>query len=219
MQTVPGKGAALRAGLAEAATGDVVVMLDADGSTNPDEISAICGGTDARRGLCQGLAVSPWAAVRTTCRGCGGSETRALVRLTNVLFGTRYTDITYGYNAVWRDKSGALAVEIDGWAMEIVGSIRAAAQRIEGGRSPELRGSPCRRGGETSDLLGGLDDSQGHPAINGLFPPPDEERRNRPGDHRSRCRSTEPVGAIHGLSGSHRRNQPLQLLQRVDHGS
>ncbi len=58
------------------------------------------------------------------------------VRLTNVLFGTRYTDITYGYNAVWRDKSGALAVEIDGWAMEIVGNIRAAAQRIEGGRSP-----------------------------------------------------------------------------------
>src|SRR6266446_10936580 len=38
----PGKGAALRAGF-EAATGDFVVMLDADGSMNPGEIEGFVG--------------------------------------------------------------------------------------------------------------------------------------------------------------------------------
>ena len=48
------------------------------------------------------------------------------VKLANVLFGTHYTDITYGYNAVWREHVHTLAPEVDGWAHEIVGSIRAA---------------------------------------------------------------------------------------------
>ena len=124
MQTVRGKGAALRAGL-EAATGDVVVMLDADGSTNPDEIprfvEALAHGADFAKG--SRFLPGGGSDDMPRLRRVGNA---ALVRLTNVLFGTRYTDITYGYNAVWRDKSGALALEIDGWAMEIVGSIRAA---------------------------------------------------------------------------------------------
>ena len=120
MQTVPGKGAALRAGL-EAATGDIVVMLDADGSTNPDEIlrfvEALTHGADFAKG--SRFLPGGGSDDMPRLRRVGNA---ALVRLTNVLFGTRYTDITYGYNAVWRDKSGALAVEIDGWAMEIVGT-------------------------------------------------------------------------------------------------
>src|SRR5690348_2757877 len=40
--TTPGKGAAMRAGI-EAAVGDVVVMLDADGSTDPNEMPAFIG--------------------------------------------------------------------------------------------------------------------------------------------------------------------------------
>src|SRR3954447_21602644 len=37
LESVPGKGAALRAGFAQAG-GDVIVMLDADGSMDPSEI-------------------------------------------------------------------------------------------------------------------------------------------------------------------------------------
>src|SRR5439155_1081760 len=48
-----GKGDALRAGFA-ACTGDIIVMLDADGSTNPHEIprfvEALLGGSDFAKG-------------------------------------------------------------------------------------------------------------------------------------------------------------------------
>ena len=42
LETTPGKGAALRAGFA-AARGDVIVMIDADGSTDPGEIPLFVG--------------------------------------------------------------------------------------------------------------------------------------------------------------------------------
>ena len=49
----------------------------------------------------------------------------SFVALANVLFGSQFTDITYGYNAVWRRHHDLLAPEIDGWAHEIVANIRA----------------------------------------------------------------------------------------------
>jgi hypothetical protein len=41
-----------------------------------------------------------------------------------VLFGARFTDITYGYNAVRREHRDSMALEIDGWAQEIVTNVR-----------------------------------------------------------------------------------------------
>ncbi|MBP1241491.1 glycosyltransferase involved in cell wall biosynthesis [Frigoribacterium sp. PvP120] len=98
-QTRKGKGNALACGF-EAATGDVIVMFDADGSADPAEIprfvEALVAGADVAKGsrFVQG----------------GGSEdiTRfralgnwGLNALTNLLLGTRYTDLCYGYNAFW----------------------------------------------------------------------------------------------------------------------
>ena len=56
LQDGPGKGAALRTGF-RAATGDIIVMLDADGSTDPGEIPAFVGGAGLRGRLCQGLSL------------------------------------------------------------------------------------------------------------------------------------------------------------------
>lgn len=96
-QTRRGKGNALICGF-EAATGDVIVMFDADGSADPDEIpafiDAIINGADVAKG--------------SRFRAGGGSEDITIIRslgnlglnfITNVLFRSRYTDLCYGYNA------------------------------------------------------------------------------------------------------------------------
>ena len=121
-QNAPGKGAALRAGFL-AATGDIIVHLDADGSTDPAEIpffvACLLAGADYAKGtrFIQGGESTDITALRRV-----GNWT--FVTLANVLFGTRFSDITYGYNAIWRHHTNKLALEIDGWANEIVGNIR-----------------------------------------------------------------------------------------------
>ena len=100
-QTRKGKGNALACGF-EAATGDIIVMFDADGSADPKEIpafvEALVKGADVAKGTRFGKG--------------GGSEDLTLIRSTgnhglnmicNILLGTKYSDLCYGYNAFWRD--------------------------------------------------------------------------------------------------------------------
>jgi glycosyltransferase involved in cell wall biosynthesis len=98
-QSRRGKGNALACGFA-AVTGDIVVMFDADGSADADEIPAFVAALMAGADVAKGSRF---------CAG-GGSEDITLLRrvgnyglnaLTNVLLGTRYTDLCYGYNAFW----------------------------------------------------------------------------------------------------------------------
>jgi len=98
-ETRRGKGAALARGF-EAATGDVIVMFDADGSADAAEIprfvDALLSGADVAKGSRFVL-------------GGGSDDITGIRRLgnwflntvTNVLLGTRYTDLCYGYNAFW----------------------------------------------------------------------------------------------------------------------
>jgi glycosyltransferase involved in cell wall biosynthesis len=98
-QTRKGKGNALACGFA-AVTGDVVVMLDADGSADPAEIPAfvraLIDGADFAKGT--RFAVGGSSQDITRFRRFGNAGLNGLV---NVLFGTRYTDLCYGYNAFW----------------------------------------------------------------------------------------------------------------------
>jgi len=100
-QTRKGKGNAMACGFA-AATGDAIVMFDADGSADPGEIPAFV------RAL---VAGADFAKGSRFVRG-GGSDDITLLRKTgnaglngvaNALFGTSYTDLCYGYNAFWAD--------------------------------------------------------------------------------------------------------------------
>ena len=100
-QTRKGKGNAMACGFA-AATGDVIVMFDADGSADPAEIPAFV------RALING---ADFAKGSRFVRG-GGSDDITLLRksgnaglngVANALFGTSYTDLCYGYNAFWAD--------------------------------------------------------------------------------------------------------------------
>lgn len=119
-----GKGAAIRTGFA-IATGDIIVLLDADGSTDPSEIPAFIGTLIAGADFAKGsrFLQGGGTADMTRLRRLGN---RFFVFLTNLLFGTSFTDITYGYNALWRRYAPLLALEIDGWANEIISNIRVA---------------------------------------------------------------------------------------------
>ncbi len=98
-QTRRGKGNALACGF-EVVTGDVVVMLDADGSADPGEIptfvAALVAGADFAKG--SRFAQGGGSSDITRIRRLGNSLLSAIV---NVLFGTRYSDLCYGYNAFW----------------------------------------------------------------------------------------------------------------------
>jgi glycosyltransferase involved in cell wall biosynthesis len=98
-QTRTGKGNALACGFA-AVTGDIVVMFDADGSADPAEIprfvAALVDGADVAKG--SRFAPGGGSEDITHFRRLGNY---GLNVLTNVLLGTKYTDLCYGYNAFW----------------------------------------------------------------------------------------------------------------------
>ncbi len=148
-QTRRGKGNALHSGIA-AATGEIIVMMDADGSTDPQEIGrfvdTLVDGADFAKGSRFLRNAGTYDMPRYRQLGNWG-----LVFLTNVLFGTRYTDITYGYNAFWKRHAGALALEIDGWPNEIISNIRVArhglrVQEVPSFEHPRLAGEAKLQG-------------------------------------------------------------------------
>jgi nucleoside-diphosphate-sugar epimerase len=119
-----GKGSALMQGFA-IARGDIVVMLDADGSTSPKEIPRFVDALRAGADFAKGSRFLPGggSADITTLRRIGN---RALTRLVNALFGTRYTDLCYGYNAFWRHCLPLLQVDCNGFEVETLINIRSA---------------------------------------------------------------------------------------------
>jgi len=137
-QTRRGKGNALACGF-EAATGDVIVMFDADGSADSTEIEAYVTSLTSGADFAKGSRVL----------AAGGSEditwlrdfgNRVLTGVTNVLFRTSYTDLCYGYNAFWRDilpvlsipsSRGGQAAWGDGFEIETLINCRVAAGGLQ----------------------------------------------------------------------------------------
>ena len=120
-----GKGDALQAGFA-AATGEIIVMMDADGSTDGQEIprfvAALATGADFAKG--SRFASGGGSDDITFSRHLGN---KVLSGLVNFLFGTRYTDLCYGYNAFWGKHLDKLdLVDCDGFEIETVMNVRAA---------------------------------------------------------------------------------------------
>ncbi|MBK9100931.1 MAG: glycosyltransferase family 2 protein [Austwickia sp.] len=100
-QTRKGKGNALVCGF-QAATGDIIVMFDADCSADPAEIpvfvEALINGADFAKGSRQ--MAGGGSEDLTFIRNAGN---RGLTVLSNMMLGTRYTELCYGYNAFWSD--------------------------------------------------------------------------------------------------------------------
>jgi glucosyl-dolichyl phosphate glucuronosyltransferase len=138
-----GKGDALVAGF-EACTGDIIVMMDGDGSTPGGEIvrfvGALVSGADFAKG--SRFASSGGSDDITLGRRLGNWVLSGLV---NVAFGTQYTDLCYGYNAFWAKHLPALNLDCDGFEIETVMNIRAAkaglrVQEIPSEERPRVHG-------------------------------------------------------------------------------
>src|SRR4051812_34972932 len=149
-QTRKGKGNALACGFA-ACTGDIIVMIDADGSTDPAEIpqfiDALRAGADFVKG--SRFGVGGHSHDITPLRKLGNDGLNLTV---NVLFGTRFTDLCYGYNAFWRGVVPALRLPAtslpqpadgsklwgDGFEIETMINIRAAADGLKVAEVPSI---------------------------------------------------------------------------------
>jgi glycosyltransferase involved in cell wall biosynthesis len=135
-QTGRGKGDALACGFA-ACTGDIIVMLDADGSTDPAEIpifvSLLRDGADFAKGS-------------RFLRGGGSTDITKGRRLgnqmlntaVNLLYRTRYTDLCYGYNAFHRHCLERLVVDCEGFEVETLINIRVAKLGLHVAEVPSI---------------------------------------------------------------------------------
>lgn len=137
-QTRKGKGNALACGF-EVATGDIIVMIDADCSTDPAEIPRFVGvlvaGADFAKGsrFIQGGGSSDI----TFLRRIGNFGLNAIV---NILFRTHYSDLCYGYNAFWRESLEVFRLPAttatgpqwgDGFEIETLINVRVAAAGLD----------------------------------------------------------------------------------------
>jgi glycosyltransferase involved in cell wall biosynthesis len=109
-QTRRGKGNALACGF-EAATGDVIAMVDADGSTDPSEIPkfvrALLSGADFAKGT--RFAAGGGSSDITRLRRLGN---RLLGAMVNLCYGTHYSDLCYGFNVFWQKHVPVLGLDI-----------------------------------------------------------------------------------------------------------
>ncbi|MGW1023267.1 glycosyltransferase family 2 protein [Streptomyces sp. NPDC002577] len=117
-----GKGDALISGF-EACTGDIIVMVDADGSADGQEIvsyvSALVSGADFAKG--SRFANGGGTDDMTPIRKLGN---RVLCAVVNAKFGARYTDLCYGYNAFWRHCLDEIDLDCTGFEVETLMNIR-----------------------------------------------------------------------------------------------
>ena len=111
-----GKGDALRSGI-EKATGDIIVMLDADGSMAMEEIPSFIEPLLKGNDFVKGSRFLP----------SGGTADMSLHRifgnwvfttLTNIFYGCRYTDLCYGYNAFWKESFRKITFKGNGFEVE-----------------------------------------------------------------------------------------------------
>ncbi len=123
-----GKGSALRKGLA-AAKGRIIISMDADLSHRPNELKLLIAGIEAGYDVCMGSRFLTG----------GGSDDMPLTRIignkifvaiVNLLYGSHYTDMCYGYRSFASGVSRKLNLEEDGFGIETEISIKAQKKHL-----------------------------------------------------------------------------------------
>ena len=123
-QPCTGKGDALKYGI-EQASGDIIVTLDADGTTDPEDmprfVEPLLKGHDFVKGSRFALS-----------RPAGKPRHRifgnwVIVTTFNILYRTNYTDLCSGYNAFW--KEAIARVDLSGWTDQEEPLLNARARK------------------------------------------------------------------------------------------
>lgn len=124
-QTGKGKGDALRSGFA-AVSGNLIVMLDADGSADPGEIPRFVAALEAGADFAKGsrFIEGGGSADITTLRRVGNSFLSLTV---NTLHRTSFTDLCYGYNAFWTRCLPHISLDVPGFEVETHINLRVAS--------------------------------------------------------------------------------------------
>ena len=140
-----GKGEAMRTGAAHA-RGTFVVMIDADGSMDPSEISRYVEGLGRGYDFVKGSRFmgDGGTADMTPVRMVGHAVLRAL---TNFLYRTSWTDLCYGYCAFRRSSLERIGLDADGFEIETQMVTRAATHHLRTMEVPSFE--YVRRSGES----------------------------------------------------------------------
>ncbi len=118
-----GKGSALIKGMA-AARGAITISMDADLSNRPNELRLLIAGIEAGYDVCMGSRFLTG----------GGSDdmslhrrlgNKAFVALVNLIYGSNYTDMCYGYRSFARGISKRMNLREKGFGIETEISIKA----------------------------------------------------------------------------------------------
>jgi len=131
-ERAPGKGAALRAGFARAA-GDVIVMIDADGSMEPSEIARYVATIEAGYDLVKGSRFLPGGGTTDISR-LRSLGNLALLVLANRLYDCAFTELCYGFMALRRSALERLSLTADGFEIEaqiVAHAVRAGLRIAE----------------------------------------------------------------------------------------
>jgi glycosyltransferase involved in cell wall biosynthesis len=142
-----GKGQAMKTGF-EIASGDIVVIMDADGSHDSKEMPKLLGpvldGYDASHGsrMLPGGGSDDF----TLFRKLGN---KVFVRLVNHMFGADYSDLCYGYRAYKKETIQKMKCTRVGFEIETEQSIRIAKAGI---KVKEIPSFEARRRNGNSNL-------------------------------------------------------------------
>ena len=156
-----GKGVALMTGF-EAATGDIVVMMDADGSMDPEEIILFVAALMSGAGFVKGSRFIQGAGTvdMTYIRMLGNWALTLAVRL---LYGGSFSDLCYGYIAFWRKHLPILRSELRRLRGRDPSEHPGAQEWLEDRRGCELRIRPNPRRQQSESHPRRLEDPEGDP--------------------------------------------------------
>lgn len=139
-----GKGKALKKGF-QSSRGNIIISMDADMSHRSKELKLLISGIEAGYDICMG----------SRFMAGGGSEDMPFIRrfgnrifviMVNVLYGSNYTDLCYGYRSFTKEAARKLDLVSDGFGIETEINIKAKKKGLKTIEVPSFEKK--RRGGE-----------------------------------------------------------------------